>query len=124
MFGSESGGWSSYITLNTTSDKRKHFYSEPEDQSRGEGEFKTLEGGAAQRLTTVSHCNTVSESHTEHRFIGPQIQGGREEKGGQRLNYVAFSVSRRWSRWWWIYLPGERGETREVRSAPSPTQTT
>ena len=39
-----------YITLNTTPDKRKHFYSEPEDQSRGEGEFKTLEGGAPRDM--------------------------------------------------------------------------
>ena len=71
-------------------------------------------------MTIVSHCNTVSDSHTEHRFIGPQIQGGGGE-GGQRLNYVAFSVSRRQRRWWWIYLPGgrERGETRDLNNVGS-----
>ena len=64
-----------------------------------------------------------------------KFRGGREEKGGQRLNYVAFSVSRRQRRWWWIYLPRERererergrerGETRDLNNvAPSQTQTT
>ena len=64
------------VTLNTTADKRKHFYSKPGDQSRGEGEFKTLEGTGP--AFDNSHSHPTSQS------------GGGEQRGtGQELNFDA-----------------------------------
>ena len=75
------------MTLNTTPDKRKHFYSKPGDQSRGEGEFKTLEGTGS--TSDNSHSRRLSQ------FTRPHSQGeGEGGKGsvrgtGQKLNFVA-----------------------------------